>query len=447
MIKKDTIYHDSNLFKEFFQHSIYPVAILDRDYNFVFVNEAYAKADGKDISFFQEKNHFDLYPSDSKRLFDKVLQTKVPYQTHANPFIYTKNPERGKTYWDLSLVPILDKNTGEVNYLILSLYDVTESIRASQIFSATFESSSLAMALINADGYIIKANNSLLSLLGYKKDEIINKQFQNLNLFDENADFSKIMDILGSKNNINHLELMIKQKNGNIRAVVLSVSIVQIKNENYYYCILNDITKIKAMELEIQRLDRLNIIGEMAASIAHEVRNPITAIKGFLQLFMKKNQLEDHKELFSVMIGELDRVNALITEFLLLAKNQPDSKKMSNLNKILKTLYPLLYAEAIKDSKDICLKLSNIPDLFIDENEIRQLILNLCRNGLEAMSDNGVLTIETIDAPKMVIIKIIDQGKGISQDIINDIFTPFYTTKEHGTGLGLSICLRIAQRH
>ena len=149
---------------------------------------------------------------------------------------------------------------------------------------------------------------------------------------------------------------------------------------------MTDITDRVLFEHELSRLDRLNLIGEMAAGIAHEIRNPMTTVYGFLQV-AKENQISS--DIIELMLDELNRANSIITEFLNLAKNKVSDKKMQNLNTIIEALFPLIQAEAMRASKQVVLQLSSCVDMFIDEKEIRQLILNIALNGLDAMSAGG----------------------------------------------------------
>ena len=210
---------------------------------------------------------------------------------------------------------------------------------------------------------------------------------------------------------------------------------------------LQDISERKKTEAELQRLDRLNTVGEMAAAIGHEVRNPMTTVRGYLQMFQRKDKFTEYGEQLSTMIEELDRANSIITGFLSLAKNKTIELKSSNLNGTIHALYPLLQSEALRLGHNIETDIGNIPNIWYDDGEIRQLILNLARNGMEAMDAGGLLTIKTSLESDTVILAIQDTGKGIPQEILDSIGTPFQTTKDNGTGLGLAVCYRIAHRH
>ncbi|MFZ3130380.1 MAG: ATP-binding protein, partial [Desulfosporosinus sp.] len=210
---------------------------------------------------------------------------------------------------------------------------------------------------------------------------------------------------------------------------------------------LHDISERKMFEREMARLDRLNLVGQMAAGIGHEIRNPMTTVRGFLQLLGDKEEFIHSKGYFELMIGELDRANTIITEFLSLAKNKIVDLKPMSLNRLIENIYPLIQADAMVSDKEIILELQDTNVLLLDEKEIRQLILNLARNGLEAMSGSGKLTIKTFMDGKEVVLAVKDEGNGIRPEDLEKMGTPFFTTKENGTGLGLATCYSITDRH
>lgn len=208
-----------------------------------------------------------------------------------------------------------------------------------------------------------------------------------------------------------------------------------------------DITEQRKIETEMARLDRLNLIGEMAASIGHEIRNPMTAVRGFLQMLGDRQGYQYDREFFDIMIEELDRANQIITQYLGMAKNKTINLQLQSLDKIIKALYPMIQSECNLREMGIKLDLCNPTEVWLDENELRQLTLNMCRNAMETMSSHGILTIGTKQEGDEVILYIKDEGSGLSSEITDRIGTPFLTTKENGTGLGLAVCYSIAARH
>jgi len=193
------------------------------------------------------------------------------------------------------------------------------------------------------------------------------------------------------------------------------------------------------------RLENLNIMGQMAASIAHEIRNPMTCITGFLQLFEQKEKFKKEKESITLMIEELDRVNEIITTYLSLAKLNVINLKSQNMNKIIVNLFPLIMADAMKNNVNIKLNINEVPDIIIDEGELKQGFLNLVRNGIEAMPNGGTLTINTYQDLSGVNLIIEDQGQGIPPEIREKIGTPSLPPKKTGTGLGVALCYSIAE--
>lgn len=218
-------------------------------------------------------------------------------------------------------------------------------------------------------------------------------------------------------------------------------------DSNSVLVIVRDMTELKNLQQELTRLDQLNLVGEMAATIGHEVRNPLTTVRGFLQYLSRKEECHSFTTYFQLMIEELDRANLIISDFLSLAKNKQVRLEVQNLNTIIKAIAPLLQSSAIISNKSLHLDLNPIPDLLLDSKEIRQLVLNLVRNALEAMPPHRSITIKSFVEKGQVILAVQDEGTGIPPELVKKLGTPFLTTKENGTGLGLAVCYRIAARH
>lgn len=208
-----------------------------------------------------------------------------------------------------------------------------------------------------------------------------------------------------------------------------------------------DVTEKKQLEQEVLRLDRLSLVGTMAGGIAHEIRNPMTSVRGFLQVLREKKDCLNYREYFNLMIEELDRANAIITDYLSLAKKAPEDLQSCNLNTIIQELQPLLDSDAHQRQMNLAVELSDLPEFPVNKREIKQLLLNLTRNGLDSMSPGGKLTISTQQTNNQVVLAVRDEGTGILPQVLEKIGTPFITTKENGTGLGLAVCYSIAARH
>ncbi len=324
-----------------------------------------------------------------------------------------------------------------------------EALRLSEErFYKIFHYSPISLTITSlASGNYIDANECCVKLHGYSRDEFIGRTALDLNLWvdlEKRAKYYKELTENGFA--LNH-EIESYKKSGEMFEALFSGVVIDIHGEQCVLGSKTDITELRQYQREISRLCSLNLIGEMAASIAHEIRNPMTTVRGFLELLGEKEECLRHKDFFTLMVSELDRANSLITEFLSLVKNKPIELKSQDLNLIIESLFPLIQADALIADKDVILELDTLENLLIDAKEIRQLILNLVRNGLESMSPGRNLTIKTHMKNDLVVLIVKDQGKGMDSRVINKVGTPFFTTKDNGTGLGLATCYSIAARH
>ncbi|NLJ76458.1 MAG: PAS domain S-box protein [Peptococcaceae bacterium] len=314
--------------------------------------------------------------------------------------------------------------------------------------SRALEQSPGIIAITDTDGNIEYVNQKFTTVTGYLSLDIIGR-----NMFREHFGQSKdkhqeMLEMVGDGKEWQG-ELKGRKKNGEQYWAHLVVSPFKNKDGTitHYIQMAEDITQAKKIDLEMARLERLNLVGEMAAGIGHEIRNPMTTIRGFLQLMGGKEKYIQDKKFLDLMIDELDRANAIITEYLSLAKNRLVKLEVENLNRIIASLYPLIAADGLVTDKTIEKDLGRIPDLLLDGKEMRQMILNLVRNGLEAMSPGGTLVLKTFVQGDEVVMAVKDQGKGINPEMLEKIGDPFFTTKDEGTGLGLAVCYSIAARH
>jgi two-component system, sporulation sensor kinase E len=216
------------------------------------------------------------------------------------------------------------------------------------------------------------------------------------------------------------------------------------------YVIFKDVSNLRSLEEQVQRSDRLAMIGQIAAGTAHEIRNPLTSIKGFLQVLkntLKEAGFEKEHGFTEIMLTEINRINELVSEFLLLSKQRNVTYVPVDIPYVIKDILPIINNEAILH--DVTVKyepVDNLPSIIADRELLKQVCINICKNGIEAMKQTGgqLIIKERIGyEEEQVHIDIQDTGPGIPSFLIDKIFDPFFTTKEEGTGLGLSVCQRI----
>lgn len=362
-------------------------------------------------------------------------------------FIGVSNRRLNKSFSeeDLRLLKVV----GEVIFSALERKRSEYARQSSEeLFAKAFKASPTIMLILSlAEMLVLDVNDAFTETLGYERSEILDTRLLDFTSLIDEADQEKIQKCLRENGSVLNWDIRMTTKSGKERIGLLSAEAVQIETQTCFLMVIQDITEKKHIEREMARLERLNLIGEMAAGIGHEIRNPMTTVRGYLQVFSAKAENFKYRETFQLMIEELDRANQIISEFLSLSRDRIVDFKVVNINTIINVLYPLIYAHANMEDKRVDIKLGNIPDSYVDEKELRQLILNLTRNGLEAMSADGVLTISTYLKHGRVVLMVEDQGCGIPSQIREKIGTPFFTTKDNGTGLGMAICYSIAARH
>lgn len=224
---------------------------------------------------------------------------------------------------------------------------------------------------------------------------------------------------------------------------------------------LQDASNLRQLEQDVQRVDRLAMLGTLAAGLAHEIKNPLGGIKGAAQLLaMELKKREDLLEYTKVMVKETDRINEIIEELMDLTTPRPQALSEVNLSKVINDIVLLQkQASNATDTRFILQLDPTIPPIVGDQTLLTRLFLNIIKNAVEATGDDGKITISTrIDTEHhltrpgqgpipFIVIKIIDNGCGINSHVLKKIFTPFYTTKSSGSGLGLAISQKIVSDH
>ncbi len=394
-----------------------------------------------------------MHPED----YPLVRQAAINHLSGASPFFeaeYRMLTKSGQWKWMLARGQVVSRDhNGKPLRAAGTCTDITarkeaeNTLRSSEEkFSKVFHNSPIMMTLIDlSQGIFLDANQAFCDNLGYERYEIIGIPHNDIDIYVD----AQIKDSLDQKllkdGKVEGSEVRFRSRSGDVRQGLLWCHLIQLNGTKCRLASLIDITEQKRIEHEMSRLSELNLIGSMAASIGHEIRNPMTSVRGFLQLFREK--YSEDIEFIDLMVEELDRANAIITEFLGMAKDKAVCFRPQSLNQVVLSLYPMLEAEANGKGMKIDLKLGHTPKLLIDQNEIRQVLVNLANNSLEAMTYGGILTIGTSVTNDDVVLYVKDQGPGIRPEIMDKIGTPFFTTKRNGTGLGLSICYSIAARH
>ncbi|MGM0834673.1 MAG: ATP-binding protein [Bacillota bacterium] len=206
---------------------------------------------------------------------------------------------------------------------------------------------------------------------------------------------------------------------------------------------LHDITEYKKTESYIQNAEKLSIIGHLAAGVAHEIKNPLTTLKGFIQL-VQENRYSDTYP--AIMLKEIERIDQITNEFLVLSRPTVQAKDWYDVRELVKEIGVLLSSFAISKNIEITHSFKDVEPIYCDGNQLKQVFINLVKNSVEAVRNNGRLDI-TVESPdsESVLIRFVDDGDGFPEHILQRVGQPFLTTKEDGNGLGIMVCKRIVE--
>ncbi|MDQ0286670.1 PAS domain S-box-containing protein [Desulfofundulus luciae] len=216
--------------------------------------------------------------------------------------------------------------------------------------------------------------------------------------------------------------------------------------------VFSDITELRHQRELQHNQEKLVVVGQMAAGMAHELRNPLTSIKGFAQLLSERVEDAKNKEYLDVIIQEVDRTNEIISNFLVLARPHSTHGENVDLNRLINELLPLVESQCLLTQVELVLDLApELPSINAQPDQLKQVLLNLIHNALQAMEEQPVKRLTLISRwlaeSDEILLVVRDTGHGMSGEILSRLSTPFFTTKNAGTGLGLTISYRIIENH
>lgn len=321
--------------------------------------------------------------------------------------------------------------------------DITE-VAEQELVQLVLQSSDIAVLMVNRDLIVIEANNALSQLLGVERNQLIGK---NIDEALRHHDSERFVQWVVEKGQSGHY---VAEYNG--KWTTVSTSPIYHKGELWGAIgVLRNITESKRYEEELSKREALAAVGQLAAGMAHEIRNPLTSIKGFIQLLREQREPSRNDSYFSVILTEIERIDGLLNDVLVLARYRDDNIVLERflLMDELYGVFRLLEPEANRRGINLELQLAQGEwHVFGHRSRIKQAILNILKNSFEALLSKGNLVLVTVFASlSEVVITVEDNGPGLSEVCKQNLFIPFYTTKQEGTGLGLSTTQRIIVDH
>ncbi|MBI5870787.1 MAG: PAS domain S-box protein [Actinobacteria bacterium] len=462
------------LLETIFDHTHMMVALLDAQLNFIRVNRAYAQADGKEPAFYTGKNHFDLFPNEeNETIFRKVVETGEPFFTSEKPFQYEEHPERGVSYWDWSLVPIMDE-AGTVTSLIFTLLDVTERVlsqeaifRSEQKYHRLFEESKDGIIIVTSAGKIEDINPAGVEMLGYSSREELLALDSDRELFADRGDHNIYLQTLKQQGFVKNYELDLKRKDGTPLVVSITASVVRDNDGKVtsFRGIIRDLTAHRQLEQQLMQAQKMESIGRLAGGIAHDFNNFLTAIHGYIDLAaMDLPDGSPARENLVEAKASSDRAANLSRQLLLFSRRESLNLKPVDLKRVVYDLLKMLdrlIGEQYEIRTDLAADLRTIS---ADTSHLEQVLMNLTVNARDAMPGGGIITIKArnvvvqpgfvkarpdMSPREFVQLSVTDSGVGMNAEVKSRIFEPFFSTKGigKGTGLGLSVVYGIISQH
>jgi PAS domain S-box-containing protein len=342
--------------------------------------------------------------------------------------------------------------TGQGSFVLAAVVDITERKRAEERFRLAVESAPNAMLMVDDRGRIVLANAQAEKLFGYSRQELLQQSIEKLvpDRFRDRhprhrAEFHATPQPrpMGADR-----ELYALRKDGTEVPVEIGLNPIRTAEGAFVLAAVVDLTVTKALQAEIVRTQRLAALGEMAATVAHEVKNPLAAISGPLQILADDLPPGDpHKELMKEVLAQVRRLDGTVQGLLAFAKPTTPRKQAIALRDFIDRIARISGAHQL--GPGIRIRQESPADLAVsaDPALIEQVLWNLFLNAAEAMKGTGEIVVTCSSTGGMVDLSVADSGAGIPPDLLQKLFRPFVTTKTTGTGLGLSLCRKIIEAH
>ena len=429
------------IFRKLFQTVKDPVLILNTSCQIESINDYAAQMLNIDQS---SRQQLEMDES-SKGKWDKFIK-KI--QSNLGGFCNLNLKIDGEQFKEFRLMGYYHENKNLIFVRISPKSETGSILENSNIdIYSMFNDITHGIILTDLNGEIVDLNGPALQYIQCEKSQIIKKQHEIL--FDSllDYDYSKLQYFANLMNG-GRASINVSSDSDNGQIKYYKIESKFNYNMNLIVTTITDETERILLKQQVEQQQSLDSIGQMAASIAHEIRNPMTSLKGFVDL-LRLNSNEDHQNYLSVMDSELQRMESILTELLYLSKPKERNYEETSIRHVVKEVIELMIPHAIKHN--IMLKMDDCNyypiNLIGNHNRLKQMLINLVKNAIEVMCSGGVVVIKLENNDVGVEVSVIDEGRGLTDAEMNQLFTPFFTTKSTGTGLGLALVKKVVEEH
>lgn len=321
-----------------------------------------------------------------------------------------------------------------------------------EVLKGAVENTNEAFVTIDHESTVILFNKAAERMFGYTRDEVIGRDLgMMLTPMCQDSHQQAVTRYTKTRQAtlIGHeSELSVTRKNGEIFPASVSFSVAEVDGKLFFTGIIRDLTETKILQAKLIQSERLAALGQAVAEIIHEIKNPLIMIGGFARQLLKKATDAKGRAKLKIITAEIERLENLLTGLKDFYRSRQLNLEQIDVSKLLREVVSLTLPKAKDGNIDIALEHRN-NDLFIegDRGKLKQVLLNLVKNSMEALPNGGTISISAKGMDDKVEILIADTGEGIPKEIRERVFAPFFTTKKHGTGLGLCISKRIIDDH
>jgi PAS domain S-box-containing protein len=459
------------ILQRIFDNSLFLLAYMDAQFNFIQVNERYALADNKTPAYFVGKNHFDLYPHpENEALFRRVVETGEAITIYAKPFGYPNNPERPVTYWDWSLVPVRG-DSDRVDGLILTLFNVTDRVMAEKqlhIKESAIASSIIPIALADMQGRLTYVNDAFLRLWKLDGPQAALDRPALDFWVDREAAQAVIVSISQGSDYRGELKALLAD--GTSADVELIATLVR-DAEGEPVCMMgsfNDITRQKQAEqyaLENEGLkarfqkeqERNALVQRIISMLSHDTRTPLSIISTVVDMLKRhidKLTPESRQEKLDTIERQVQFTLELLKDTVNTARGSQESgfhPAPVKIAALCQVSVEEIQAARHSSRRLEFVNLTDIQTAQLDEVLVSRILLNLLSNALKYSSADSEVRLEMDQGDGWLILRVVDQGVGIREEDLPNIFDPFFRARDvrniQGTGLGLSIVKDCVERH
>lgn len=469
-----------------FNSNVSGLVILDRDYNFIRVNQAYAGACRKQVADFVGRNHFEMYPSNTKLIFDEVVRTKRPFQTFSRAFVFPDQPERGVTYWDWTLAPVFD-SAGEIEFLVFSLNEVTDRKRAEEALWRNEEryrtlvmSTADIVWTTDQDGKVIENQPSWGAFTGQTAEQMSGFGWAGA-LHPEDRERVVATWSRAVTARIRYeIDYRLRRSDGEYRYFsTRGVPVIEDDGSvREWIGTCSDITERVAAEraaaesqrqLEFEMAERrraeaalfqaqkLEAVGRLTGGIAHDFNNVLQGLASCMIVLDRHVPAGKDRRLLEAAQRCIERGARLTQSLLAFARCQALQPAPTDIRRLVERILPLLertMGGLVSCRSEIA---ASTRPAFVDAAQLETAIVNLAINARDAMPEGGTFTLRAfnttiksanrLDLPSdlkdgpYVVIQVEDTGAGMDQETADRVFEPFFTTKEVGKGSGLGLSM------